>query len=181
MSSLPTRRVSLRISHFSQGFKSNVQRKRFMYTKRNHKEVQNRKCQRIANSYGHQHPKVSQVALYISLIFYLQWICVQDINLYKIMRILKCLKGTVIVGLWYLRTDTFGLVGHCSHYVRCKLGQKSTNRGYQFLCSFLISCSSKKQYCVALSLTKAKYIARDECIAQLLALDEKSLRQGSCT
>jgi hypothetical protein len=55
-----------------------------------------------------------------------------------------------------------------SVYVGCKVDRKSTSRTCLLLGRSLVSLSSKKQNCVALSTVEAKYIAVGHCYAQLL-------------
>ncbi|XP_068498261.1 uncharacterized mitochondrial protein AtMg00810-like [Phaseolus vulgaris] len=74
-------------------------------------------------------------------------------------RILKYLKGTTFVGLWYPSHSHVHLVGYSdSNFVGCKLDRKSTSGTCHPLGSSLISWHSKKQACVALSTAEAKYI-----------------------
>ena len=71
-------------------------------------------------------------------------------------RILKYLKGTSIVGLWYPYHSPIHLVGYSySDFERCKLDRKSTSVTCHLLGSSLISWHSKKQACVTLSITEA--------------------------
>ena len=49
-----------------------------------------------------------------------------------------------------------------------KADRKSTSGTYHFLSNSLVSWSSKKQFCVALSTTKAEYITAGLCCAQIL-------------
>jgi len=66
-------------------------------------------------------------------------------------RILKYLKGTNNVGLWYPNESNIVLIGFSdSDYARCKLDRKSTSGTCHLLRSSLISWNSKKQACVAL-------------------------------
>jgi len=82
-------------------------------------------------------------------------------------RILKYLKGTIDVGLWYLSVVSLNLIGYShSHLVGCKIDRKSTNGTCPLLGSSLISWHSKKQACVALSTVEAKYIVVGSCCAQ---------------
>nr|GEY88876.1 retrovirus-related Pol polyprotein from transposon TNT 1-94 [Tanacetum cinerariifolium] len=53
-------------------------------------------------------------------------------------------------------------------YAVCKDTFKSTSGGAQFLGKKLVSWSSKKQDCTALSITKAKYVSLSACCAQVL-------------
>jgi hypothetical protein len=52
--------------------------------------------------------------------------------------------------------------------VGCKVEIRSASGTCQLLGRSLISWSSKKKNCVALSTAKAKYIAIDSCCAQIL-------------
>ena len=96
-------------------------------------------------------------------------VCAKESHLIAVKRILRYLKGTIRVGLWYPRTESFDLIGYTdSDYAGCKLDRKSTSGGCQFLGSSLVSWSSRKQHCVALSTTEAEYIAMGESVSQLL-------------
>nr|GEZ70582.1 retrotransposon protein, putative, unclassified [Tanacetum cinerariifolium] len=53
-------------------------------------------------------------------------------------------------------------------YARCKDTFKSTSGGAQFLREKLVSWSSKKQDCTALSTTEAEYVSLSACCAQVL-------------
>ena len=67
-------------------------------------------------------------------------------------RILRYLKHTPNVGLWYPKGAKFELVGYSdSDYVGCKVERKSTSDTCQLLGRSLVSWSSKKQNSVALS------------------------------
>ena len=53
----------------------------------------------------------------------------EESHLKSIKRIIKYLKGTENVGLWYSKQSTFDLIGYSDvDYVRCKLDRKSTSR-----------------------------------------------------
>ena len=74
-------------------------------------------------------------------------------------RILRYLKHTQNVGLWYPKGAKVELVGYSdSDYVGCKVERKSTLGICQMLGRSLVSWSSKKQNSVALSTAEAKYI-----------------------
>ena len=74
-------------------------------------------------------------------------------------RILKYLKRTTEVGLWYPSEVTLNLVGYSdSDFAGCKLDRKSTSGTCHLLGSSLISWHSKKQACVALSTAEVEYI-----------------------
>jgi len=71
-------------------------------------------------------------------------------------RILKYLKGTSTVGLWYPSHSPIQLVGYSNcYFVGCKIDRKSTSGTCHLLGSSLISWHSKKQACVSLSTTEA--------------------------
>ncbi|GJZ01964.1 retrovirus-related pol polyprotein from transposon TNT 1-94, partial [Tanacetum coccineum] len=77
--------------------------------------------------------------------------------------------GTVNMGLWYTKDSSFGLTGFLdADYARCKDTFKSTSGGAQFLAEKLISWSSKKQHCTALSTAKAEYVSLSACCAQVI-------------
>jgi len=71
-------------------------------------------------------------------------------------RILKYLKGTISVGLWYHRGAPLRLAGYSdSDFVGCKLDRKSTSGTCHLLGASLISWHSKMQACVSLSTAEA--------------------------
>jgi len=71
-------------------------------------------------------------------------------------RILKYLKGTTKVGLWYPSDSNIVFSGFSdSNYVECKLDRKSTSGTCPQLGLSLISWNNKKQACVALYTTEA--------------------------
>ena len=71
------------------------------------------------------------------------------------------------IGLWYPKGDNFELIGYSdADFAGCKVVRKSTSGTCHFLA--LVSWHSKKQNSVALSTTKAEYIAADLCCAQIL-------------
>ena len=84
-------------------------------------------------------------------------------------RILRYLKYTQNVGLWYPKGAKFELVGYSnSDYAGYKVERKSALGTCQLLERSLISWSSKKQNSVALSTAKAKYISVGSFCAQIL-------------
>ena len=84
-------------------------------------------------------------------------------------RILRYLKHTPNVSLWYPKGAKFVLVGYSnSDYAGCKVERKSTLGTYQLLRRSLVSWSSKKQNSVALSTVEAEYISTNSCCAQIL-------------
>jgi hypothetical protein len=82
---------------------------------------------------------------------------------------MRYLLYTPKFGLWYPKGSTFDLIGYSdADYARCKIDRKSTSGTCQFLGRSMMSWASKKQNLVALSTTKAAYIATRHCSAQLL-------------
>ncbi|GJW24187.1 retrovirus-related pol polyprotein from transposon TNT 1-94 [Tanacetum coccineum] len=79
------------------------------------------------------------------------------------------LMGTVNTGLWYTKDSGFELTGFLdADYAVCKDTFKSTSGGAQFLGEKLVSWSSKKQDCTALSTAEAEYVSLSVCCAQVL-------------
>jgi hypothetical protein len=93
-----------------------------------------------------------------------------------VKRILRCLKHTPSIRLWYSKGARFQLVGYSdSDYAGCKIDRKSTSGGCHLLGRSLVSWSSKKQNSVALSTTEAEYIATGACCAQILYMKQSLL------
>ena len=89
-------------------------------------------------------------------------------------RILKYLKGTTIVGLWYPSHSPIHLVDYFDcDFAGCKPDRKSTSGTSHLLGSSLISWHSKKQACVTLSTAEAEYIVVGRCFAQLLCIKQQ--------
>ncbi|GJY34820.1 retrovirus-related pol polyprotein from transposon TNT 1-94 [Tanacetum coccineum] len=77
--------------------------------------------------------------------------------------------GTVNMGLWYTKDSGFELTGFSdADYAGCKDTFKSTSGGAQFLGEKLVSWSSKKQDCTALSTVEAEYVSLSACCAQVI-------------
>jgi hypothetical protein len=84
-------------------------------------------------------------------------------------RILRYLKHTQNVGLWYPKGAKFELIRYSdSDYAGCKVERRSTLGTYQLLGRSLISWSSKKQNSVTLSTAETEYIDACSCWAQIL-------------
>ena len=84
-------------------------------------------------------------------------------------RILRYLKHTQNVGVWYPKGSNFELIRYSDFdYVGCKVDRKSTSGTCQLLGRSIVSWSSKKQNSVALSTVEAEYISAGSCCAQLL-------------
>nr|GFC67826.1 retrovirus-related Pol polyprotein from transposon TNT 1-94 [Tanacetum cinerariifolium] len=79
------------------------------------------------------------------------------------------LRGTVNMGLWYMKDSGFELTGFSdADYAGCKDTFKSTYGGAQFLGEKLVSWSSKKQDCTTLSTAEVEYVSLSACCAQVL-------------
>nr|GEW87074.1 copia protein [Tanacetum cinerariifolium] len=90
-------------------------------------------------------------------------------HLKEVKRIFRYLWGTFNMSLWYMKDSGFELTGFSdADYAGCKDTFKSTSGGAQFLGEKLISWSSKKQDCMALSTAKAEYVSLSACCAQVL-------------
>ena len=103
----------------------------------------------------------------------------KEAHLIVVKRILRYLKHTLSIGLWYHKGAIFELVGYSdSDYAGHKVDRKSTSRGCHLLGRSLVSWSSKKQNSVALSTAKAEYIAAGACCAQILYMKQTLLEYG---
>ena len=86
-----------------------------------------------------------------------------------VKRIIRYVRGTLDLGLWYPRGSHFDLVGYCdADFAGCVTDRKSTSGTCQLLGMSLVSWFSKKQNSIALSTTEAEYIAAGCCCAQIL-------------
>ncbi|KAD2805333.1 hypothetical protein E3N88_38710 [Mikania micrantha] len=96
-----------------------------------------------------------------------------------VKRILRYLKGTPVLGIWYPANQICKLVGFTdSDYDGCSLTRKSTSGGCQFFVGCLVSWQSKKQTSVSNSTAEAEYIAAAHCTAQILWLQYQLLDFG---
>jgi hypothetical protein len=94
-------------------------------------------------------------------------------------RILRYLKHTPSIGLWYPKGAIFQLIGYSdSNYAGCKIDRKSTSGECQLLGRSLVSWTSKKQNSVALSTAEVEYIAAGACCAQILYMKQTLLDYG---
>ncbi|GJX16739.1 retrovirus-related pol polyprotein from transposon TNT 1-94 [Tanacetum coccineum] len=84
-------------------------------------------------------------------------------------RIFRYLKGTINLGLWYLKDSGFDLIAYSdADHAGCHLDRKSTSGSVQFLGDKLVCWSSKKQNCVSISTAESEYVAVSGCCAQVL-------------
>ena len=83
----------------------------------------------------------------------------RESHLGAVKRIIRYLKETQNIGLWYVRNLTITLNAYTdSDYAGCRIDRKSTSDACQFLGSNLISWFSKKQHSIALSTTEVEYV-----------------------
>ena len=84
----------------------------------------------------------------------------RESHLKTVKRIFRYLTHTSELGLFYSAASSIQLCGYSdADYAGCKLDRKSTSATCHFLGSSLVSWSSRKQSGVALSTSKAKYVA----------------------
>ncbi|XP_070018027.1 secreted RxLR effector protein 161-like [Nicotiana sylvestris] len=89
-------------------------------------------------------------------------------------RILRYLKGTQDLILYYPSRDIFNLIGYADvDYAGYIVGRKSTSGMAHFLGSCLISWGTRKQNSVALSTVEEEYVAAASCCAQLIWIKQQ--------
>ena len=94
--------------------------------------------------------------------------CPKESYLIAVKHIIRYLKGTIGMDLWYPRTGQFSMMSFSdADYAGCRVNRKSTSETYQFLGNCLVSWSSKKQNFVALSTAMAEYVAAGAYCAQV--------------
>jgi hypothetical protein len=93
----------------------------------------------------------------------------KECHMMAVKRILRYLRKTLNLGLWYPKCAQFILIGYSdSDYAGCKIDRKSTSGTFQLLGSSLVSWSSNKQNFIVLSTAEAEYVSTGSCCAQLL-------------
>ncbi|KAJ9544509.1 hypothetical protein OSB04_024216 [Centaurea solstitialis] len=103
----------------------------------------------------------------------------KESHLAAVKRILRYLKGTPELGLWYPKDSSFELISFTdSDYGGCKLYRKNTSGSCQFLGDKLVSWTSKKQNCVSTSTAEAEYVAAASCCSQVLWMKTQLLDYG---
>ena len=92
----------------------------------------------------------------------------RDLHLVAVKRILRYLKGTPNLGIWYPKKSGFNLIAYTdSDYAGSVVDRESTSGSCQFLGNRLISWYSKKQQTVSNSTAEAEYIDAGSCCAQI--------------
>jgi len=100
--------------------------------------------------------------------------CLKESHLKAAKRILKYLKGTISMGLWYPSHSPIHLVGYSdSNFVGCKLDRKTQVEHAIYLDQVSFHGKVKKQACVALSTAEAEYVAAGSCCAQILWIKQQ--------
>nr|GEW43861.1 uncharacterized mitochondrial protein AtMg00810-like [Tanacetum cinerariifolium] len=90
-------------------------------------------------------------------------------HLNAVKQIFRYLKRTMNMGLWYSKDSDMSLTAYAdANHVGCQDTRRSTSGSAQFLGDKLVSWSSKKQKCTAISSTEAEYISLSGCCAQIL-------------
>jgi hypothetical protein len=103
----------------------------------------------------------------------------REVHLKAAKRILRYLKHTPNIGLWYRKGAQFKIIGYSDlDYASCKVDRKSTSECCQFLGRSLVPWSSKKQNSVALYTAEVEYISASNCCAQLLWMKQTLLDYG---
>ena len=98
----------------------------------------------------------------------------KESHMIETKRIMRYLKYTSTLGLWYSKDSSLKLIGYSdADYRGCKIDRKSTSGTCQFLGSNLISWHSKKQNSIALSTAEAEYVAAESCCAQILWIKQQ--------
>ena len=93
----------------------------------------------------------------------------KESHLTAVKRIIRYLKGTPNLGLYYPKCSGFDLKGYTdSDYAGCNMDRKSTSGSCQFLGGKRVCWSTKKQQSVAMSSAEAEYMAAAGCCANVL-------------
>ncbi|GJV36593.1 retrovirus-related pol polyprotein from transposon TNT 1-94 [Tanacetum coccineum] len=89
------------------------------------------------------------------------------------------LRQTINMGLWYSKDSGFELIAYSdADHAGCNDDCKSTSGGIQFLRDKLVSWSSKKQDCTAMSTMEAEYVSLSTCCAQVIWMRTQLLDYG---
>ncbi|GKE61503.1 retrovirus-related pol polyprotein from transposon TNT 1-94, partial [Tanacetum coccineum] len=100
-------------------------------------------------------------------------------HLKEAKRIFRYLRQTINMGLWYSKDYGFELIAYVdADHAGCNDDCKITSRGIQFLGDKLVSWSSKKQDCTAMSSAEAEYVSLSACCAQVIWMRMQMLDYG---
>ncbi|GJT52921.1 integrase, catalytic region, zinc finger, CCHC-type containing protein [Tanacetum coccineum] len=90
-------------------------------------------------------------------------------HLKEVKRIFRYLRQSYNMGLYYPKDSGFELISYSdADHAGCKDDCKITLGGLQFLGGKLVSWSSKKQDCTAMSTAEAEYVSLSACCAQVI-------------
>jgi len=97
-----------------------------------------------------------------------------DSHLKAVKRILRYLKHTPDLALWYPKRCNFDLVGYANaDYAGFLVDRKTTSSMAHFLEPCLVSWATKKQHSVAMSIAKAEYVVAASCCVQSLWIKQQ--------
>jgi len=66
--------------------------------------------------------------------------CPKEFHLIAVKRIIRYLRGTIGIGLWYPKIRQFSMTSYLdADYVGCRVDRKSTSEICQFLENYLVS------------------------------------------
>nr|GEW75240.1 uncharacterized mitochondrial protein AtMg00810-like [Tanacetum cinerariifolium] len=83
------------------------------------------------------------------------------------------------MGLWYSKDFEFELIAYSdADHARCNDDCKSTSGGIQFVGDKLVSWTSKKQDCTAMSTVEAEYVSLSTCCAKVIWIRTQLLDYG---
>ncbi|GKE95359.1 hypothetical protein Tco_1580214, partial [Tanacetum coccineum] len=100
-------------------------------------------------------------------------------HLKEVKWIFRYLRQSYNIGLWYPKDSGFKLTSYSdADRVGCKVNCKSTSGALQFLGGKLVSWSSKKQDCTAMSTAEAEYVSLSACCAQVIWMRTQLLDYG---
>ncbi|GJR92414.1 retrovirus-related pol polyprotein from transposon TNT 1-94 [Tanacetum coccineum] len=100
-------------------------------------------------------------------------------HLQVVKRIFRYLNGTINMGLWYSKDNDMSLTAYAdADHAGCQDTRRSTSGSAQFLGDKLVSWSSKKKKCTAISSTEAEYIALSGCCLQILKMHSQLIDYG---
>ncbi|GJV32513.1 retrovirus-related pol polyprotein from transposon TNT 1-94 [Tanacetum coccineum] len=105
--------------------------------------------------------------------------CLTEKHLKKVKRIFCYLRQSINMGLWYSKDFGFELIAYAdADHAGCNDYFKSTSGGIQFLGDKLVSWSSEKQDCIAMSYAEAEYVSLSTCCAQVIWMRTQLLDYG---
>jgi len=98
----------------------------------------------------------------------------KETHLTAVKRILRYLKHTPDLALWYPKGCNFDLIGYpVADYAGFLVDRKSTSGMAYFLGPCLVSWATKEQHSVAMSTAEAEYVAVASCCTQLLWIKQQ--------